>query len=80
MILDKKNIKNQEQNSTKNRLKQVFVIFILGYLVLVAKLFDYVSFADNSIKSSSYVKADNLVFRIRVSESDNSGEENSQES
>lgn len=60
MILDKKNIKNQEQNSTKNRLKQVFVIFILGYLVLVAKLFDYVSFADNSIKSSSYVKADNL--------------------
>jgi cell division protein FtsI (penicillin-binding protein 3) len=60
LILDKKNIKDHEQYTTRNRLKYIFVIFVLGYLVLASKLFSLSSFADNSIKSSSYSKVDNL--------------------
>jgi|TARA_B110000305_G_scaffold43084_2_gene45115 cell division protein FtsI (penicillin-binding protein 3) len=60
LILDKKNIKNHEQYTTRNRLKYIFVIFVLGYIVLASKLFDLSSFTDNSIKSSSYSNTDNL--------------------
>jgi len=60
LILDKKNIKNDEHYTTRNRLKCTFIVFALGYLVLVGKLFDLVPFANESIASSAYIKIDNL--------------------